>query len=282
MEVGEKPKTMNIKYIIYIFLQKITNIFKPKNIKEINFINNLRKNGYSVKMQNKLLKITDVRLNENHFFWLRRFSSDPNVFNQIMIKEEYLSLIDIIRRKNKEKDIKLILDLGANIGLASIFFHRFFKDAKIIAIEPDEDNFKYLQINTKKIEQINSKKKAIWVRETSLYINNDFRDGREWSKSVSDNPKGQLVETITFSEILSEFPDLNIDILKIDIEGTERELFLDDKIDEILRKVKFFAIEIHDEFDSRQLICNKLSEINCYWTNHGELTIGYNLNNINK
>src|SRR4051812_42045539 len=38
-------------------------------------------------------------------------------------------------------DPRFIVDLGANIGLASVYFADRFRDATIIALEPENDNY---------------------------------------------------------------------------------------------------------------------------------------------
>ena len=84
------------------------------------------------------------------------------------------------------------------------------------------------------------------------------------------------MNTLTLDSFIQNNLISQIDILKIDIEGSEKELFKSEKIESVLALTKFIAIEIHDEFNCRQLICDLLSVNNFYWTNVGELTIGYN------
>ncbi len=68
-----------------------------------------------------------------------------------------------------------------------------------------------------------------------------------------------------------------IDILKIDIEGSEKEVLTSPKADvSYLAKTKCVAIEIHDEFDCRESIYEVLRQYNFEFFNSGELTIGIN------
>src|ERR1700730_4260267 len=61
-------------------------------------------------------------------------SSDSAVFRQIFIEQEYQSLFGM-------PDVKCILDLGANTGLASVAFLNRFPNAQVVAVEPDPDNY---------------------------------------------------------------------------------------------------------------------------------------------
>jgi hypothetical protein len=73
----------------------------------------------------------------------------------------------------------------------------------------------------------------------------------------------------------------NIDILKIDIEGSEREVLTASTADvSYLSKTKCVAIEIHDEFDCRKEIYAILDRYNFSYFESGELTIGINQNLI--
>src|ERR1700733_8990340 len=64
---------------------------------------------------------------------LRARTSDPFVFRQIMIENEYLPLKDL--------RVETILDLGANIGLASAWFLNRFPAATVFAVEAAADNY---------------------------------------------------------------------------------------------------------------------------------------------
>jgi predicted O-methyltransferase YrrM len=82
-------------------------------------------------------------------FVYRPNTSDEEVIKQIFENKDYdLAQVrrgdDLIAyRRAQAKDGKkpLIVDVGANIGAASIYFHRAFPDARIVAVEPDRQNF---------------------------------------------------------------------------------------------------------------------------------------------
>jgi FkbM family methyltransferase len=162
--------------------------------------------------------------------------------------------------------------------MSSLYFALKFSDAKIIAIEPDSENFQILRKNTLNytLELIN---KAVWSSNQELGVFSGFRDGLPWSRTVSEitnySHSHIKVHSITVGEILG-LANGYIDVLKIDIEGSEKNLFEGDQISNLLAVTKFIAIEIHDEFRCRQLICDKLSDLGFKWFNSGEITIGEN------
>lgn len=70
-----------------------------------------------------------------------------------------------------------------------------------------------------------------------------------------------------------------IDILKIDIEGSEKQLFNDQRTAALfLVKTKYIAIEIHDEVCDRNVINDCLSQNNFSFFTSGQVTIGVNNN----
>jgi FkbM family methyltransferase len=217
--------------------------------------------------------------------YCRKNSSDFRVFQQIIINEEYKSVINSITKNNI--DVKTIVDCGANIGLSSVYLSDFFKDAKLYCIEPDGGNFSILQENI----ALNSKEnaicinKGIWPKDSYLKINNNFRDGSNWSLTVEEvsNKEESEVEAISLDSLMGLYNLEEISILKIDIEGSERYLFKHEElISKILRKTKCIAIEIHDEYGVRKEIEQILKNNQFTLSHSGELTIGINQTLINQ
>ena len=98
------------------------------------------------------LKIT----HENYLYpiYIRNGSSDVHVYKEVIEKEEY----DFI----SSHEPRVIIDAGANIGLAAVYFARKFPNAKIISIEPEKNNFFFLQQNTKNYPNIIVMQAALW------------------------------------------------------------------------------------------------------------------------
>ncbi|HET6224882.1 MAG TPA: FkbM family methyltransferase [Bacteroidia bacterium] len=212
-------------------------------------------------------------------FRMRINNSDPEVFDQIILKKEYLPLVELI--KEKKKDPLVLVDLGANTGYTSIYLSAFFKLNKIILVEPQDETFEILRHNVQ--SQLSKTKcilehKGVWSKTTRLNVNPLFRDGKAWSYSlVEDNANGKI-EVIGIKELIDKNGLEEIDILKIDIEGAEADLFqYTGLMSSILTKTRFIAIEIHDEFECRDRIEKILEQSHFSFFNAGELTIGFNL-----
>lgn len=72
--------------------------------------------------------------------YLSNYHVDVTTLFQIFFAKEYEVALNI--------SPQFIIDCGANIGLSAIYYANAYPQAKIIAIEPDRSNFKYLEINT--------------------------------------------------------------------------------------------------------------------------------------
>jgi FkbM family methyltransferase len=138
----------------------------------------------------------------------------------------------------------LIVDAGANIGMATLYFTNKFPQAKIIAIEPEQANYDLLVRNCSEVPNVVSWHAALWNTNVSLEIANP--EAENWAFVVTAGTlNGCGIKAVTVPQILAESGHDTIDILKLDIEGAERELF-QDGCEEWLARVKMIIIELHD------------------------------------
>lgn len=120
----------------------------------------------------------------------------------------------------------LIIDCGGNIGLAAVWFAVQFPGALIYSIEPDIGNFTLLQTNCRHYANIVPVHGAIWNRPSQVTIENPsagagaFRVCESTDKTDSHN-----VRAYTIDEIREQSGNTGILIVKIDIEGGEKNLF---------------------------------------------------------
>ena len=166
---------------------------------------------------------------------LRTSSSDIDVFEQIFIDEDYRCGVDF--------EPKTILDAGANIGLSAVYFSITFPGADIIALEPEDTNYEFLEYNTEEFPCITPIKKALWYKNTRLNITNPNEPSFSFSVTENDSFQGP-VEGVTVDALMQEYGLETIDILKIDIEGAEKEIFAEKPA--WVSRVRMIFIELHD------------------------------------
>ena len=172
-----------------------------------------------------------------------------------------------------------IIDAGGNIGLATLQFLKSFPDARVIAVEPDLENFKQFAKNTQNFSKRTVLlQKALWSENTKVFLHSDFRDHQDWSKRVLKKENSVEIEAVSINSIMEEHQIETIDILKMDIEGGESEIFKSGCDASFLSKTKMIAVEIHDEFDCRERINEILLENKFVLYHSGELTVAVNSN----
>lgn len=141
----------------------------------------------------------------------------------------------------------LIIDCGANIGLTSLYFAMMFPSAKIIAIEPDKTNCDFTKNNTvgHDVEVLEA---AVGGEPGKCNIINTAVNSNSFrvEKSEVGNSNSSCIDIVTIPEILGKFGEEEYVpfIIKIDIEGFEKELF--EKDASWIDCFQLLIIEFHD------------------------------------
>jgi FkbM family methyltransferase len=185
-------------------------------------------------------------------FLLRGRSVDFHVFNSIFGQGEYDLDIGFVP--------EVIVDAGAYTGFSAIYFNRRFPQATIIAVEPEASNFGLLVKNTAPFGNINPVRAGVYGRDTVLSITDSRVDKYAFSLRVSDGSEDS-VPGYTVTRLMKEFGLTRIDILKMDIEGAEHSVFMNQP-EEWLPAVRMVIAEVHEHLHSgvRELITEKLGD----------------------
>jgi FkbM family methyltransferase len=119
---------------------------------------------------------------------------------------------------------------------------------------------------------------ALWPEHGRVKLSDTFRDGQEWSLHIAEDSLGSGdIEALTLREIMTKGDTQSIDVLKIDIEGAEKFLLGDTAFVSELKKVKFLAIELHEESVDKIQVIKQLSSLGFELTYKGETLFGVNL-----
>jgi FkbM family methyltransferase len=174
-----------------------------------------------------------------HPVHLRVRTTDIGVCGEILVKRLYDYKLNAAPR--------VIIDAGANIGLTSIFYANVYPSARIIAIEPEESNFQMLVKNTSPYPRIEPLKAALWGENCELDLCDPAHGHSAFQ--TKDRPWPQMVDRekvrgLTLDKLMSDLGINFVDLLKIDIEGAEIEVFADPA--RWIKQVGVIAIELHD------------------------------------
>lgn len=161
-------------------------------------------------------------------FYFHDAATFVNQYREIFFKQVYgVSLT--------EKQ-PVIIDAGANMGLAIRYWKRFYPDAIVVGIEPDEKIFEVLKRNTSsfgtEVELIHGM--LVDRQDNSFFLPDGKQGGRRAYKGVK-------VHGVLLSEILRE--QARVSLLKLDIEGSEWAVL--DEAREELHRVQHLFIEYH-------------------------------------
>ncbi|MGZ4881650.1 MAG: FkbM family methyltransferase [Halobacteriota archaeon] len=175
-----------------------------------------------------------------HPVHLRLRTTDVSLFEEIIVNSEYYF--------KPSKPPRIIIDAGANIGLTSVFYANKFPRARIIAIEPEEANFEMLKKNAAYYSNILPIQGALWREEAMLNLSNPGTGS--WGYQTRGQQESDTVEGhtpgMTVNKLMEQYGIDYIDLLKIDIEGSEKEVFETSSC--WIDKVGAIIVELHDHF----------------------------------
>lgn len=233
----------NIARDIYNFFNDILILFN--NLKSTQnflilfprFISYALKKVFIYDKKNKKIFIQKIRNRYDLLTIFEIFSEESyNLTKYECWEELYKSYLKIIDNKKKP----LLIDCGSNIGSSTEYFSRIFKNIFSIMIEPNPESAKF------SIENIYNKdhiilNKAISSKNKIVMIDDNNKDNRA---SKISNLVGKEIDTITVTDLLNKYQNITPFIIKIDIEGYEKDLFESNV--EWIKDFQIIIIEIHD------------------------------------
>lgn len=197
----------------------------------------------------------------------------PNPVQLHLRTQDMPMLFEIFKREDYRLPIQkslssaaVVVDLGANIGLASVFFQQnYFPNARFILVEPSPKNLAVLGENTVSALQnaeiapvaISNKQGMVKIDDHEVGFNvhilpkrNENTKGANVGDNLAEipNPKSEIhkVIALTMSKLLEDLHIKRIDLLKIDIEGAEKAVLADAKA--WLPKVDMLIVELHGDY----------------------------------
>ena len=167
---------------------------------------------------------------------IRTGTSDLAIFDEVVIDHGY--------RFHLDQAPQVIVDVGANIGMATLWFKKRWPQAEIIAVEPDPANFALLQRNVGGLPGVRTVQAALTPVDGSIGFETEGL--RASSFHIRDLKPGEAgVAAISMRTLMERFGLERIDLLKLDIEGAEKEVFEATDL-AWMDQVRTIAVELHD------------------------------------
>jgi FkbM family methyltransferase len=148
----------------------------------------------------------------------------------------------------------IIIDIGAYIGLSTLYFKRLFPQSTIMSIEPHPQAFELLQHNLEynHIAGVLPVNQAVWSESGPIRLYHDDSPDHWWSTTSvnqfawDETPSGSPLKAkaITLSDVVAA-ADGQIDLLKIDTEGAEWDILF--KNYALFDQLKAIVVEYHPQ-----------------------------------
>jgi FkbM family methyltransferase len=185
-------------------------------------------------------------------FEIRRNESDYSVFSTIFLDRELDEFIPV--------DPKLIIDGGANVGYSTAYYANRYPQAKIIAIEPSSENCRRIKQHCEAFQNVTVVEGGLWSQSGFLHIMNPEDPAWAYRCELVERPGNDTFPAFTMEQVIASSGEARCDLLKLDVEGAEEQLFVAgdwvDRVDAVLVEVHSDAAlaairaRTTDEFDT--------------------------------
>jgi len=171
--------------------------------------------------------------------YIRLRTTDASVYRQVILHREYECELPFTPTT--------IVDAGANIGMVSIYYTHRYPEARVISVEAEASNFEMLCKNVAPYPNIVPVHAALWKSDGFVSVSEPDSGIGAFGKwgFVTHEGNGNKVRAVTMRTLMREANIPCIDLLKIDIEGSEKEVF---ENCEWIDNVRALVIELHDRF----------------------------------
>jgi FkbM family methyltransferase len=183
--------------------------------------------------------------------------SGQDIFYRSGTRDPFV-LYQVLYRRGKKAEYyvppvlrpKIILDVGSNIGASIIYFHQQFLEANIFGFEPHPDTFRILQKNVGHLRRVTifncglgAVHERVAVPADKVHFGGFNIRGRFKDRGFPAGPVECEVRRL--DDVLREIGITQVDLIKIDCEGAEAEIF-STLPDEILTHCRWIVGELHD------------------------------------
>ncbi len=241
--VGLVKRIFNFWYYLFRNNHPIKDFMVYYNALRISIKKWLTLRGYEVSKENFL----------GYSVFITNYTDLRSYYFENFVQKTYL-----FTTKNKRP---IIIDCGSNMGLTVLFFKHIYKKAKIVAFEPHKHTFTLLKknIQNNKLKDIEVVNTALSnkIGSTTLYFPDVNGSGVMSINSTLNSHKFHKEKVKT--TLLSKYIEKSIDLLKLDIEGSEGIVIKELDKSKKLKYVRNIIMEYHHNYNKNNNLADILS-----------------------
>lgn len=189
------------------------------------------------------------------------FNNHPNGI-EIKVASEPKDGVSKIIMREIERDYHIdldiqegkIIEIGSHIGLVTTYLSKKYPNSQIVGFEPSKANYDHLLLNL----EANQVKNAVIVNKAVTSDGRNVTISTDFANSGGGNiyQGGGEVESVKAGDLFNQ----PIELLKIDCEGAEYEIF-DSLTDDQLKNIKAIRGEFHSAFGNAQMLLERVQSL---------------------
>jgi FkbM family methyltransferase len=192
-------------------------------------------------------------------------AGDLESFGQVFYDNMFLPLVNL-------QDIHTVIDAGAYVGYVTCYLQQYHRKTRYFCIEPNYDNIQILISNLNMAEcKATIHNFALWDKDTRVDL---VPDPKGTAVKVKE---GMQIPARTVKAFCEAQGIAQVDLLKIDIEGSEKQVFSGDT--SWIDFTRNICIELHDA-ECRQIFYKAMAGYKFDRLEYGELLICKNIKKI--
>lgn len=181
----------------------------------------------------------------NAFFFHEPFTQNywPDILDEVYKKNVYQHLLP-------HKKDSVCIDIGANVGLTTYYFSQHF--TKVISVEPSSFHLEalYAMATQNKLSNVRIVPAAVSnIDGTTKFYHNDNQTMYSLEAIVNKKEDFEEVKTMTIETLMKEQKIDVVDLLKLDVEGSESKIVTSDSFKNVCPRIKVIAGEWHEWTD---------------------------------